>query len=472
MAISSVARRSTVRQDNTILEVMSLLGKQQAISGRLAIAQEKQRQAAIKQKNEETSKQFKTLREIDSPYSPYNEQFDTRHAQVENDLLDPNIPYAAKELALTDLTQFSKSSQVVKEAIIKNANDRVGTEEQRKLRNQKEIADAQVAYIQPDGEPIPPTDFDEQKLADAVDNDIRTYNVPNNVEGFMNQQEEVVSTEVSSKNLASGFSRNDVIKQAGKLLVLNDDGTINYGDDGKPTANITGESLAAFQGYSKGNKLAIDEWLSRPANKEKTRLDGMEGVLRENGWLTAKTTTETKLQATPKPSTTGQAKQQQIADIRDRIKLFDESLDKGGENLLRQLKTARGVVASDTGENKTGIKKIPGGVQFTIVQDPSKLLEVPRTFINSEGDEVEYNSLTTKKGKYIVTKIDVMDHDRLPGIIELNAKWDQTVGSKFEVDPVEFVKQYQEMHAADNENPFGDAFSGNDPFKGAFKQEK
>lgn len=468
--ISSVARKATIREDRSIREAMQIIGQQQAVAGRLALQQQKQQQAAIAAKNEETSKQFKTLREIESPYSPYNEDFDKRHADVENALIDPNVAFNQKELMLTDLTQYSKLTGVVKGAIIKNANDRVGTEEQRKFRNADEIARAQVNYIQPTGEPINPTDFDEQKLNDAVDNTLSTYNVSNTVEGFMDQQKTVVATETSSKNLASGFSRNDIINKAAKFLVLNESGTGYKTDDatGKPIASITGENLAAFENFSKGNKLSIDEYLTRPGNENKTRLDGMKDVLEQNGWLTARETVETKLQPTPKPSTAGEGRAQRIASVNDRIKFFDESIEKGGDRILSQLKTSRGVVTADQEGNKTGVTPIPGGLRFTIIQDPSKVLDVPRTYINAEGVEQEFASLTSKEQKFITTQIDVMDSDPLTGLIELNAKFDQTVGSKFEIDPIDFVEQYQKIHAGDVADPFGGAFSGEDPFGGAF----
>ncbi len=449
--ISSVARKATIREDRSIREAMQIIGQQQAVAGRLALQQQKQQQDAIAAKNEETSKQFKTLREIDSPYSPYNEQFDKRHGDVENALVDPNIDFNQKELMLTDLTQYSKLTGVVKGAIIKNADDRVGTEEQRKFRNADEIARAQVNYIQPAGEPINPTDFDEQRLNDAVDNTLSTYNVSNTVEGFMDQQKTVVATETSSKNLASGFSRNDVINKAAKFLVLNESGTGYKTDDatGKPIASITGENLAAFENFSKGNKLSIDEYLTQPGNENKTRLDGMKDVLEQNGWLTARETVETKLQPTPKPTTTGAARAQKIASVSNRIKFFDESIEQGGDRILSQLKTSRGVVNADQEGNKTGVTSIPGGLRFTIIQDPSKVLDVPRTYINAEGVEQEFVSLTSKKSKFIITEIDVMDSDPLTGLIELNAKFDQTIGAKFEIDPIDFVEQYQKVHAAD-----------------------
>ncbi len=471
MAISSVARKATIREDRSIQEAMQILGQQQAVAGRLALQQQKLQQDAITAKNEATAKQFKTLREIDSPYSPYNEQFDKFHGDVENALINPDVPFNQKELMLTDLTQFSKSTGVVKGAIIKSAEDRVGTEQQRKMRNADEIARAQVAYIQPDGEPIDPTDFDEQKMNEFVDNGLHTCNVPNNVEGFMEQQKDIVATEISSKNLASGFSRNSIINKASKFLVLNEVGDDYETVDGKPIANITSKNLEAFESFSQGNKLAIDAYLAQPGNENKTRLDGMKNVLEQNGWLTARETVETKIQPTPKPSTVGAGRTQQIANVRSRIKFFDESLAEGGGKILSQLKSARGVVAQDkAGANKTQATSIAGGTRFTIVVDRDKLINVPRTYTDAQGNVREFTFSTDKAGKFSVTNIDVLESDPLTGLIELNALFDKTVSGKFEVDPIDFVEQYQETHAGEVRDRFGGALKDNErPLKGKLK---
>lgn len=463
MAISSVARKATIREDRSIQEAMQILGQQQAIAGRLALQQKKLQQDAITDKNEATAKQYKILREIESPFNPYNEQFDEFHGEVENALINPDVPFNQKESMLADLTQFSKSTGVVKGAIIKSAEDRVGTEQQRKMRNADEIARLQVAYIQPEGEPIDPTDFDEQKMNEFVDNGLSSYNVPNNVEAFINQQKDIVATEVSSKNLATGFSRNTITKQMTKFLVLNKDKTGFEIDDatGKPIANITGENLAAFESFSQGNKLAIDAYLAQPGNENQTRLDGMKNVLEQNGWLTARETVETKIQPTPKPTTTGAGRAQVIAGVRDRIKVFDESIAEGGGNILRQLKSSPGVAAQDNEGNKTGVTPISGGLRFTIVVDKNKLVDKLR-----EGFQFTFD----KEDKFVTRTVDVLTGDPLPGLIELSAIWDQTVGSKFEVDPVDFIEQYQKEHAGEVRDRFGGALKDAErPLKGKLK---
>ena len=470
MAISSVARKATIRKDDSIQKAMAIVGRQQALRGRLALEQRKLEQAAIKDKNIELGKQFKTLREIDSENSLWAPDFEVKRDQVETDLINPDISFQQKELSLSDLDQFAAQTGVAHSAMIKARDDRAGNAEQQKFRNLEEISKASVNYVMDSetGKAIDPVDFNEQKLNDVLDNNLKTYNQPNIVQGFMDQQTEVVATDISSKNLASGFSRNEIIKQAGKFMVLNEDGSrLQYDKEtGKPTTNLTGESLAAFEGYSKANTLAIDEFLTKPANKDKNRLDGMKDILEKNGHLTIEETREVKLQPTPKPRVPS-GPEQQIVNINRRIDFFDESIDTGGEKILRQLRTAKGVVANDTGENKTGIKTIPGGLQFTIVQDPSKVLEIPRTYLTASGEEVEYVSLKPKGEKFIVTKIDILNADRLPGMIELSAKFDQTVGSKFEIDPVEFVELYQKKHANDVVDLFGGELKDNErPLKG------
>ena len=147
----------------------------------------------------------------------------------------------------------------------------------------------------------------------------------------MDQQTEVVATDVSSKNMASGWSKNEIIEQAGKFMVLNEDGSrLEYDKEtGKPTTNLTGESLAAFEGYSRANTLAIDDFLAKPANKGKNRLDGMKDILEKNGHLTIEETREVKLQPTPKPREPSD-RAQRIANINKRIDQFDTSIDEGG----------------------------------------------------------------------------------------------------------------------------------------------
>lgn len=453
MAISSVARKATIREDRSIQEAMQILGQQQAMAGRLALQQKKLQQDAITARNEETARQFKILRETDSPYSPYNEEFDQLHDDVENALPNPNIPFNQKESMLADLTQFSKSTMVVKGAIIKSTDDRVGTEQQRKMRNADEIARAQVAYIQPDGEPIDPTDFDEQKMSEVVDNTLSTYNVPNNVEEFMNQQKDIVATEVSSKNLASGFSRNDIVNKAAKFLVLNDSGTGYKVDDltGKPIANITGENLEAFESFSQGNKLAIDAYLAQPGNENQTRLDGMKNVLEQNGWLTARETVETKIQPTPKPPTpTG--REQQTASARDRIAFFDDDLKKGGKGIASQLRTGRAVESVDVKRTKTGI-------EYTIKIDENKLKPIISVFGEIEAE-------TGKEPKIITKTIIVQDANQRPGFLELSALFDKTIATKFEVDPILFSEEFDLSRKGTTQTPFPGAFDqGGSPFE-------
>jgi len=461
MAISSVARKAIVPEDRSLRDAYQIIGKQMEVEGKLALQREKLRQEQVKQKNEDTAKQFKTLREIDSPYSPYNEDFDRRHEQVQNALLNPGLSVQAKELLLTDLNQYSKQTAVVKAAIIKNTDDRVGSEEQRKFRDAEAISKAQVGYLMDkDGNPMPPNDFDIHKLDEAVDNNLKTYNTQNIIDAWMSKQKATVATEISSKNLASGFSRNDVIQKMGKFLVLNanKDGYEIDSKTGKPLVNITGENLESFEEFSKGNVLAIDDYVAK--NKGATRLEAMKAILEKAGHLTATETPKTTLQATPKDTGTAGDRAQELADARSRVDFFDASITEGGQKILSQLKSRGGVVANDTGENKTGVAPIPGGQRFTIVIDPNKVVEVPRTFINASGDEVEFNTLTTKQGKFIVTKVDVMNSDPLTGLIELNALWDKTQPVRFKIDPLDFISEYNKKHSADQVNPFGGAFSG------------
>lgn len=451
MAISSVARQATVREDRSFRDAMQIIGRQQALSGRYDYQQQRIDQAAVKEKNAETARQFKALNDINSPYSPYLAQFSAREDDVETSLLNPELSTEEKSAKLSNLAQFSKQTGVVKSAIIKSTADRVGTEEQKKFRNPEGVAAAQANYLNDEnGDPMDPIDFDEQKMNEATDNDIISYNQAPIVEGFMNQQKETVATETSSKNLATGFSRNEIVEQAGRLLVLNEAGT-GYEPDpetGKPTVNITGETLEAFEAYSKGNELAIDQYLGQPGNEGKTRRDGMEDVLRKNGWLTTRDTREVKFQATPKPTkpTTPTGRETNLANAKDRVRLFIDDMAEGGNNLLGQLKTGRAVVSQDGEGNVTGVKPIPEGEgegkRFTIVMDPLRMKDVPLV-VDINGVQTEIPMLTTKEGKFLVATIDVEDSNPLPGMVELSALWDKTVSTKFEINPVDFIEQWK-----------------------------
>lgn len=468
MAIASVARSATVKEDRSVREALQILGQQQARAGQLALQQKKADRELQKQKNEETSKQFKALRDIDSPYSPHNEQFQKRQDAIEQTLLNPEIPFLQKEKQITDLAQFSKSSLVVKGAIIKNSQDRVGTEAQRKLRNEDEIAIAQVGYIiGPDGEPIPPEDFNQQKLDEAVDTNLATYNVPNTVKAFMDQQKDIVATETSSKNLSNGFTENKIIDKMAKFLVLLPDKSDWERDpDGKPTTNLTGETLEAFEAFSDGNSLAIDAFLAKSGNKGKSRLDGMKNVLEENGWLTSRETIKTSLVATPKPSAAVGSRQVQIATINQRIDLFQESLNKDGGEILSQLKTGKGVI-----DEGTKVERTKTGMKFTIKIDLNQLKETPFNVavlgsLSEEEKRTVGEFLPGKKKPKIITRvIEINNANPLPGYVELSAVWDQTVGSKFEIDPVLFTEEFKKRQGGrspfdasltgEQDNPFG-----------------
>lgn len=461
MAIASVARQSTIKEDRSLRDSMQIVNKQKQAAKTLELQAQKLEsdQKAAKDKGD-IAKQ-KMLMDTPSPdLMPQAEAFEGMMAQANQDIFDPTLTNQEQLASIGKVHRYSEMSGALFNEVTKSTATFAGTEELRRTHNKAKVAEYQNKYLRnEDGTPRDPTKMDKDGLIPYIANQADIYNVGELMDDYLSTVKENVRTNVSSKKIAgSMFSKNEIETESSRFLKIDPaTGTYAKDENGEPTIIISPEQTEAFYNSSKGLQVNVDKYIkdhtvripnSSLVNFEGTgktvskytkpsKMDAMEALLKEGGKFQTERQTETKITATPQPKKDPSdpnalsASQKQIAaNTEARVSIISKSInaegDAKGSTLMSTLRNTRGVIKVqeiDGVKKETGVTNIEGGQKYTVIVDPSKTDIVP--YLTQSGIRVK--KLEGKDQKYTLYEVDVMDNDPLDGLIQLNALIDGSV---------------------------------------------
>lgn len=471
MAISSVARKATIRRDDTLLKTQAIINRQKNVAKQLELSQQKiaadQAEAKAKRSASNLKLAMATGDIKDTHFAkgfePMMKKFQDMNASgapqkdIENQILDMDGYTKMANAAFNDSTQL--------------VDGLVGSEEQRKLRNK----DAVIAELSKYTDASEVREWDKTDAQDAINNNLATYNIPETVKSWSATQQELVTNSVKIKT-GNLFSQSQEKTQTARFLVI-DPATNDWkrGDDGKPIAVISNENLSSFENFSKGNTLAINDYIEKnttatggdgavvtpdPSKPEfyryekegnkPTRLEAMEAILRESGAFNIDEETATKVVATPKEDTNLVKSRLKMANVSTRLDFIQKPAE-----MLSVIKSGRGVVdRAPTGEKdkdgnptyyETKQEAVKGGVQYTIVTDPNKLVtndlmtvEIP----DGQGGTTRMPVISNKKQKIQTSIIKVDDKNPIAGLIQLSQLFNATVDAKDRISPDDLLVEW------------------------------
>lgn len=473
MAIASVARKATIRRDDTILKTQALVNNQKKVAKQLELQQQKitadQEEAKAKRSAKNLELAMKTGDIKDTRFAqgfrPLMTKFQNLNAgggsQVE---IESHI---AK---MDNYTKIANAAFGDTQSIL---TDIAGTESQRELRNRDAITAELSKYI--DGTNV--EDFDKTKAQELVKNSLSTYNTQKSIENWSETQQENVNTSMAVK-VGALFSQVEQTKQASQFLKIDPNTKrVQIGKDGKPIVVISNENLHSFKNASHGHKLAIAAY--QEANKTRSlvtkigldgepepsfdfpsELEAMESLLRDSGQFNIDEDTTTQVRNTPQERIVSDKKAAAKAEA---LEVRVDFITGKSSNVVANLKGQTGVVASGqrTGSDgnpigdveTTGSKKVKGGVEYTIVTDLRKLQETsPEAImvdINGDGREEPVATITGTAPIIEIRKIMVTDKDKESGYIELNDYFNRSVPSAQRIGGDTFINASRKRKPAE-----------------------
>lgn len=461
MAIASVARKATIRKDDTLFKANQLVQQQKAVAKKLQTQQDRLNKESQDKVEEGNAKLMLEGMKIGAGTVPQWEllakgDMDAWSANV----YDPSISNAQSYKDLAGLTSNAKVVSAATTDMDKLVTEMTSTDA---LKGETNLAGLSVATNQYINEYAPnATKYDGVTYREQVLKNPDIYNIGSIIGNWGEGLTEQVASSISTKNLAGGnITQISEHRTAGNFLVIGKDGKVAVDNDGKNTVMLTGESLQSFEKYSKGATAHIDKYIKEntkdggsrftPAlgtvqfdDIVPTRLDAMEALLREQGAFNTQTTVDNTFRVNPKdkadtPDKKAIARQQALGVRVDFI-------TGKGDNLVGSLKGQKGVVASgqrtDEKGNKIGgvektshgrVYKKDGrkGTGYTIVTDLRKLQETsPEDImadINGDGKMVAISTITGSAPIIEVRNIFVDDADKESGYIELNDYFNRSV---------------------------------------------
>lgn len=478
MAIASVARKATIKKDDTLFKANQLVQQQKSVAKKLAQQQQKIDADAAAQEASLNSERLKQFYKIEGGAIPQWEQENKQGMEnLSNTLLDPSISGADKDRALMEMHARAGIVSANTESLTRVHESLVGTDKQKQERNEDAVTKATSAYLDQTGA----QDYDETKLQEVLSNTLDTYNNDNSTKNWLTTIQDEVTKSTSTTNVAGGaFTQIDQKTKSANFLVLNDNGVgFKTEEDGRPTVVLTGESLASYEGYSKGHTLEIDKYIEdnerslstftydRETGKaafdkvKPTRLEAMEAILREKGAFNIQETTKTDVKVTPTDDNAPDAADKKSAAYKASVSKRLKFLLGSPKNNIEVLRTGgRGVVKSATIKvpdekgvyhNKvveTGQRREKGKTIYTIVSDPNKFdtVSLLSTDIAGQGG-VEYRMLDQKESKFQVVEITMEDDDPRAGLIGLGLLYNKAHGTKQEVGTDDLIAEYDRLEA-------------------------
>lgn len=477
MAIASVARKATIRRDDTLFKANQLVQQQKSVAKKLEQQQQKIDADAAAQEADLNSERLKEFYKIKGGAIPQWEQENKQGMEnLSNTLLDPSVSGADKDRALMAMHARAGVVEANTASLERVHESLVGTEKQRQERNEDAITKYTSGYLDVTGA----QDYNETVLQEGLSNSLGTYNTGNTTKNWMGTVQDEVTKSTSTMNVAGdAFTQIDQKTKSGKFLVLNDNGIgFKIEPNGKPTVVLTGESLASYEGYSKGHSLEIDKYIEdntrgggsrfTPAlgtvkfdDIVPTRLEAMEAILREKGAFNIQETTKTDVKVTPKDDNAPDASDKKAAAYKVSVSRRVGFLTGNPKNNMAVLTTGgRGVVANaevvvknEKGvfvkkPVKTGFRRENGKTIYTIVSDPNKFdpISILSTDIAGQGG-VEYSMISQKEAKFQVTEIVVDDKDPRAGISALNVLYNKAHPSKLSLDTADVLAEFDRQEA-------------------------
>lgn len=455
MPISSVARTSTIRPDDTLLKVTQLVNQQKAVADKLRLGQEAIALKKQKSERDQMAQQMGRIKETGevSTAATRANQAD-RNSAVEA-INDPFI-----DDSTTNATIEQANSSIVRRNNFENVDFKNFAESLSEDEYSPEgVGIAFADYtLDKTGEYKPTGELTTRGMQDAIKNDMRSYDYEKITKGFLDTINDTVSTEVETSKTEGGLGvRADVTTKAADFAVLDENGDIDINEDGEPTIVISNKSLRAFEQYSHGNVISIKNHQDK--NPGASKKDAMEAILRENGGLTIRKdlkTTVTKPIAEKAISESDKGRAVQVADIDARVKFIaDDLLTDDGKGLIGVFRSGlkgfkeSAVIKTDAnpeGEKVvSGVKSIDGGKEYTVITEKGTL-NVPLVMTNSEtGETTVLPKLVAKDkaSKFNVFKIKVMDDDPATGAMQLSQLYNSTVGEKKRIDHVKFFNAFK-----------------------------
>ena len=446
MAIASVARKATIRRDDTILKTHALVQRQKQVAKNLELQQQKieadREEAKTKTSTKNLELAMKTgnientkfAKDFAPEVAKFEELSNSGASQqdIQNQILRMDNLTKTSKAAMTDINDINSSL--------------VGTEEQRRHMNKDAVTRNLAKYV----EGVTSLEFDKSDALAAAKSTSDAYNMPNIVDDWKKLQQKNVATAISTKNIAGGlFSQVTEKKQAANFLVLKEDGTGYKMKDGKPIVVISEENLESFESYSDGAKLAIDEHIE--ANEGATRLQAMESILRESGAFNIDEATSTTIKTNPKEDSAAAALRTKLANVSDRLDFIQSPNEmmgviQGGKGVV-----AKGTVTTVDGKAKEyttkKVKKPNGDLEYTIVVDPKRLQNVQVMGVDvpdGRGGTGRMTVIGDKADKIQVRKITVKKDDPMQGLLQLSLVYNATVDAKYRVDSDDLLKEWNQ----------------------------
>lgn len=454
MAIASVARKATIRKDDTLFKANQLVQQQKAVAKKLQSQQDrinKESQAKVEEGN---AKLMLEGMKIGAGTVPQWEllakgAMDTWSANV----YDPSISNAQSYKDLAGLTSNAKVVSAATADMDKLVVEMTSTDA---LKGETNLAGLSVATNQYVNEYAPnATKYDGAIYREQVLKNPDIYNIGSIIGNWGEGLTEQVASSISTKNIAGGnITQISERKTAGNFLVIGADGRVAVDDDGKNTILLTGESLQSFEKYSKGATAHIDKFIAEHEKDQlagfgqrkvkPTRLEAMEALLREQGAFNTQTTVDNTFRVNPKDKVDTLDKKAIAKQKALGVRV--DFISGKSSNLVGSLLGQKAVVASgqriDSKGNKIGgvektshgrVFKADGrkGTGYTIVTDLRKLQETsPEDImadINGDGKLVAISTITGSAPIIEVRNIFVDDDDKEKGYIELNDYFNRSV---------------------------------------------
>lgn len=483
MAITSVARKATIRKDDTLLKTAQIVGAQKLAGEKLRLQGEKQAaDAAEKNRKVHTDylKRIDTAAVNENPL--YVEAYNAEKKAMFETIYDPSATGDEKDKAISDIDVNTEARNLHHNTNRELISDIVGTIDQRRTRDVEAVRNSiSEQYVDDQGNMVDVTSLSPNDVAEAVANDIRTYKGAEISKDFAGAVQDIVETLTTTSQLAGG--RLTQVQNAQKALdfgVLDANGKLMFDDDGNPLIKITPENLNMWKEFSPYNRLSLEEW--KKDNPEGKGVEGMEAILKKDGQLTVRENIDKSEKTNPKDSSdTSGALRIENEDKRFEF-LFSNNNAVDGGQIMAIVRRQKGVVASgevfdnphdpeDATTHTTGVKAIKGkdkngkvievAKEYTFVVEKSRAVEIAGQ-IAGEGGVLSTMPMivdTQKKDKFGVFTIRVDADNPMLGLQQLNVLYDKLTVSK---NRVEFTglddayKRYLKNQEDElNANPFG-----------------